>query len=55
MKTNKHLNKNHSLQFIHYILFGITLYIIIAVLVGCSPSNGIIKSKCYDTKWYVNN
>jgi len=43
MKDNKHLNKSYNLELIHYILFGIIGYIIIAILVSCSTTN--ISSK----------
>lgn len=50
MKASKH----HSLTPVHYVLFGITLYILIAVLTGCSTANnGVIKSKCYNAKWHI--
>ena len=47
-------SKNYALEPMHYILFGITLYILIAVLTGCSTTNnGVIKSKqCYNAKWH---
>jgi hypothetical protein len=51
LKESKHWN----LEPVHYVLFWIALYILIATFVGCSPNNGIVKSKCYDSKWHVNN
>jgi len=49
----RHLKEDEhwSLEPMHYILFGIAIYILIATLTSCSPANGVIKSNCYDAKW----
>ena len=31
------------------------LFLFVLIMGSCSPKNGVIKSKCYNSKWHVSN